>query len=79
MEKRFVDVNELMKLIPSEEMVSKLAVANAPTIDAIEVVRCKDCKYYDDECPYPVCNYHEDNVKETDFCSRGERREDEAD
>lgn len=39
-----------------------------------ELVRCADCKHYDAEHPYPVCNYHEDNVKETDYCSWGERK-----
>ena len=50
-----------------------------PTVDAVEVLRCKDCKFYNANCPYPVCDYHEINVKETDFCSWGERREDETD
>lgn len=49
-------------------------------LDVVPVVRCKDCKYYDSHHPYPVCDYHEDNVKETDYCSKGERREiDETD
>lgn len=34
---RLVDANELMKLIPPEEMVSKYAVANAPTVKAIPI------------------------------------------
>lgn len=86
MEKRFVDANELMKLIPTEEMVSKYAVANAPTIDAVEVVRCKDCKYLNiiNKAPlYAYCgksNYifhlFEEDTREH-FCSWGERREDE--
>lgn len=41
-----------------------------------ELVRCKDCIYYYDWCPYPVCTYHEYTVKETDFCSQGMRRDD---
>lgn len=49
-------------------------VDEQPAVDAVEVVRCKYCKYYDYEHPYPVCNYHEDNVKETDFCCWGERK-----
>ena len=35
MKQRLIDANELMKLIPAEEMVSKLAIANAPTVEAI--------------------------------------------
>lgn len=40
-------------------------VDNAPTVDAIAVVRCKDCEYYD-ECT----NFLFDD----DYCSRGERK-----
>lgn len=45
----------------------KLQVQNQPTIDAVEVVRCKDCKYFDGEC----CDRHDG-----DFCSFGERKND---
>ena len=42
---------------------------DAPTIDAVEVVRCKDCKTY--ETDY-MCFFR----KPDDFCSYGERRGD---
>lgn len=50
-------------------------VAEAPTVDAVEVVRCKDCKWvYRD--PYSGCYYcHERQVQSTHFCSYGERKE----
>ena len=60
---------------------------NAPTVDAVEVVRCKDCKYYfQDEiygeiCRHPEldfeieCYDHWINTKPEDFCSYGERKE----
>ena len=63
---------------------------NAPTVDAVEVVRCKDCKYASefDGCADYVeqvrcCTLHEDcdmlpKVWPDDFCSYGERREDDA-
>lgn len=56
--------------ILGERSAFKFDVADAPTIDAIEVVRCKDCKHYGDDhfCCYPWCTTLED------FCSRGERR-----
>lgn len=38
---------------------------NAPTVDAVQVVRCKDCKFYD-EC--------ENFLFDDDYCSSGERR-----
>ena len=40
--------------------------------DLVEVVRCKDCKY-EDTC----CRTIRNEKKPTDFCSYGERREDE--
>lgn len=51
-------------------------IDNAPTVDAVAVVRCGECKYYDekdhnclDEMAYARCWIP------TDFCSFGERRE----
>lgn len=44
----------------------------APTVDAVEVVRCKDCtSLYDGWCiDYGI------HMDENEFCSSGERRED---
>ncbi len=57
---------------------------NAPTIDAVVVVRCKDCKWYVEDrefppfCDNPICGMQHPN--DETFCSYGERREDnEAD
>lgn len=53
----------------------------ATTVDAVEVVRCKDCKHLvlTDEGEYNpcdcVCDYWmTDGIQEREFCSRGERR-----
>lgn len=48
---------------------------NAPTIDAVEVVRCRNCKHLfeDDGCPLRYFRTH----LEDDFCSYGERKTDE--
>ena len=48
-----------------------------PTIDAVPVVRCKDCKWR--KTPYCKMDvWHKDvtifNARESDFCSRGERK-----
>lgn len=52
----------------------------APTVDAVVVTRCKDCKYgsYDSKPNGAmVCLRTNDGFwrKETDYCSYGERRE----
>ena len=45
--------------------------------DRIEIVRCKDCRYYETGKDYePYCNHiiGLDDAKDNDFCSYGERR-----
>ena len=45
---RLIDADELIKLIPSEEMASRMAIMQAPTIEDPEVFEwCTDCKEYD--------------------------------
>ena len=57
-------------------------IMKQPTIDVAEVVRCRDCKYYDKK--YHQCKLHSEepdqystgfvfNMQEDDFCSYGER------
>lgn len=46
------------------------ALEEAPTIDAVEVVRCKDCKYWNNgDC------YRLELSRPDDFCSYGEKKE----
>lgn len=56
------------------------AVDDAPTVDAVEVVRCKECiHYYADPWGYGNCVFEggvSRRTKESDFCSWGERRKD---
>ena len=52
---------------------------NAPTIDAVLVVRCKDCirRYDTDECPmcFLIEGKYYEYTNENGFCDRGERKE----
>lgn len=56
-----------------------------PTIDAVEVVRCEDCKWCDTEvndCHNPRfgngwANYPPPTVREDFFCGDGERKDNE--
>ena len=51
---------------------------DAPTVDAVEVVRCKDCKHIETiENSIPYCTWHHSGCGYDDFCSYGERREGE--
>ena len=57
---------------------SVVIVAELPTIDAVEVVRCKDCKhyYYSAYAMRCVCDFDNKEWDKDDFCSYGERRTD---
>lgn len=47
----------------------------SPTIDAVPVVRCKDCKWNSGKPHNPVCQLHYSFSKDGDyFCADGERR-----
>ena len=52
------------------------AVHDAPTVDAMEVVRCKDCFWWHDFETHMDCRnpFGIDLPEPDDFCSRGERR-----
>ena len=61
-----------------------LAVEEAPTVDAVEVVRCKDCQHCHAEnhdenlIPLPICKLRKEVVSADGYCSDGERRLDES-
>ena len=67
--------------------VAYIAVADCSTVDAVEVVRCKDCKHFVQNEPYDPCECMKWTVKwgvayvnPDDFCSYGKRKsENEAD
>lgn len=52
---------------------------DCPLPDAVPVVRCKDCKYWqdnNDNYPHEECRWgHGETPDADDFCSYGERRE----
>ena len=62
-----------------DEITSCIAeVMNAPSVDAVGVVRCKDCEHCDPEnyhCDHPMGTAAPLRHKPDDFCSYGERKE----
>ena len=77
--KRLIDANALIKEANADGAygyVDAKQIADAPTVDAVEVVRCKDCKHCDPENHH--CDHHMGTAaplrrKPDDFCSYGER------
>ena len=59
---------------------AKAELEEAPTIDAAQVVRCKDCKYIKEDFAETFhCENLDTSVWEDHFCCWAERREDETD
>ena len=60
-------------------LYAESCVVHAPTVDAVPVVRCKDCRWRGrEECAmFYRCECGEQHTWETDndFCSYGEARE----
>lgn len=56
-------------------------IMDAETVDAVEVVRCRECKhrYNGKDCTHPLLLSYSfgaiRNVKDNDFCSYGERKD----
>ena len=89
-EKRLIDASVLIRDLTAMKSVYDAITLNgiikalkeATTVDAVEVVRCKDCKHYEyceDGEGYFCCSpygLHSDTAAD-DFCSYGERREGE--
>lgn len=73
------------KLIDADKLkayLQKNSVNYTLTVDAVEVVRCKDCficetRQTANYLPFLYCELHECSVLGNFYCSWGERREDE--
>ena len=86
---RLIDADRLSEAIydnvsaPYEEAVwakedCLTEIDAAPTVDAVPVVRCRECKHCDPEnyhCDHPMGTAAPLRRKPDDFCSYGERKE----
>ena len=82
-EKRLIDVNDIYSLF-NQNGIARLHVSDIdtiPRVDAVEVVRCRDCiHYFSGAClkiysDGDVSQYAWQERNEDDFCSYGERKE----
>lgn len=90
-EKRLIDANSLLRHKRKmsgadfggefwDEAVLISDIKNAPTVDAVEVVRCRECKHRGtDYCIFHIKGEPADEELlrklDNDFCSYGERKE----
>ena len=92
--KRLIDADALMDVIRQHEyrlatkqgsidygmftLGIQQAVDEQPTVDAVPVIRCRECKHCDPEnyhCDHPMSTNAPLSRKPDDFCSYGERKE----
>ena len=86
---RLIDADRAIEIVRSRGIAhpnayhltnyATLILRESPTVDAVEVVRCKDCKYRfknnghsRDGCPIVDAKIWMDD---DDFCSHGERKD----
>ena len=85
---RLIDADRAMEIVRNQGIAhpnayhltnyATLILREAPTVDAVEVVRCRECKHCDPENHH--CDHHMGTAaplrrKPDDFCSYGERKE----
>ena len=85
-EKRLIDANALKSYMDECSKETRFRVYYgyatsfidaAPTVDAVEVVRCRECKHHKDTSvkEHAHCSLTGYTVEYDDFCSCGERKE----
>ena len=79
---RLIDADALPKYtgyaLSADEVAT--AVENAPTIDAVPVVRCKNCKHRyitGSTTHYYVCDFMDAEYNDNGYCHHGERKDDD--
>mgnify|MGYP000851205327 CR=1 FL=1 len=80
---RYIDADALLKRMDENEwsMASRKTIKDAPTIDAVEVVRCKDCKQYNTtNCSkvFGWCDKMNRVVHDDFYCANGAKMESEG-
>ena len=74
---RYIDADALKEefTCKGDEWINNI-IDSEPTIDAVSVVRCKECRHWWNKYGDSACMLHSDfTVDADDFCSYAERRE----
>lgn len=75
---RLIDADVAERWMMQNEAVIDIAILKAiPTIDAVPVVRCKNCKSFgttDENVPYCVNPFGLDDPKPNGFCNYGRNK-----
>ena len=87
---RYIDAQEAFNLLADApqaivpKVIWKVGIRSIlDQCNAIDIVRCKECKYYEKYPTWATCTYWSGDpyeqaaVNDNDFCSYGERKESE--
>ena len=69
---------DIIHAISFDKIDNTKYIEKMPTIDAVKVIRCKDCKHGTEKDGYIQCDQDMDdgaNWDKNDFCSYGKRKE----
>ena len=86
---RLIDADRAMEIVRDQGVAypnayhltnyATLILQEAPTVDAVSVVRCKDCKRWERHTEvnrdYGGCRRYSSTMRYDDFCSYGERKD----
>ena len=84
---RLIDADRALEIVRNQGIAhpnayhltnyATLILREAPTVDAVEVVRCRECKYHEDTnvAGFKHCCLIGKTVRYNDFCSYGERKD----
>ena len=77
---RLIDADELSERMWRTQISTRedidLVIRTMPTVDAVEVIRCKDCEYFLSDEP-TICELTMCGANDEGFCAWAERKEDE--
>ena len=80
---RLIDADVAQSIADKELFIDEagtvqFVLSHTPTIDAVEVVRCRDCKHYWKNKNTPGYLDKCVTVSDNDYCSDGERKDGEG-
>lgn len=75
----YIKREDAIETLEGWKISGEMILATVPTADVVEVVRCKDCKYWDNTTKWSACTlwsadpYEQASTEKNDYCSYGER------
>ena len=84
---RLIDADKLKEAFPARHnnkfvLIAdvRAAINQAPEVDAVPVIRCRECEYWHDVTPanlkgYQYCHAFRDMMPKDGYCHKAQRRE----